>query len=143
MVNVSEKEITFRCATASATVLISPATAGLLKENGLPKGDAIAVARIAGIMAAKRTSDLIPLCHPLPISNVTVDIQVLDDSVRISATVAVNSRTGVEMEAMTAAAIAGLTIYDMVKGVDRAAILTDIQLEQKSGGISGDFHRPK
>ncbi|MEP6757461.1 MAG: cyclic pyranopterin monophosphate synthase MoaC [Chthonomonadales bacterium] len=141
MVDVSQKEITYRKATASARVSIQPATSKLLLDQELPKGDAIAVARIAGIMAAKRTPELIPLCHPLAISQVNVDIEVLADCIEILATVTVNSRTGVEMEAMTAAAVAGLTIYDMVKGVDREAFLENVRLEEKSGGKSGHFRR--
>ena len=112
-----------------------------MKSNELPKGDALSVARVAGIMAAKRTSDLIPLCHPLPISAVAVELSILEIGVQISATVKVKSRTGVEMEAMTAAAIAALTIYDMVKGVDKSAVITNVQLDKKSGGKSGDFAR--
>jgi cyclic pyranopterin phosphate synthase len=107
----------------------------------VPKGDALAVARIAGIMGAKQTPALIPLCHPLSISGVTVDLSVADDAVEISATVKTTDRTGVEMEALTAVTVAGLTLYDMIKAVDKAAVLTDVQVVAKSGGKSGDWSR--
>lgn len=142
MVDVSDKQVTARSATAVATVRLSAATIGLLRGAGVPKGDALAVARIAGIMAAKRTPDLIPLCHPLAIAGVEVDLRVDDDAVAISATVRTTDRTGVEMEALTAASVAALTMYDMVKAVDRLAEITDVRVEAKSGGRSGDWSRP-
>lgn len=112
----------------------------LLRENAVPKGDALAVARVAGILAAKRTSDLIPLCHPLSITHVGIDLTITDAGVEIEAEVAVTGKTGVEMEALTAVSIAALTLYDMVKAVDKGAVITDIRLEHKSGGKSGDYH---
>ena len=136
MVDVSEKAETARRAVARGRVLLAPETVRLLREQGVPKGDALGVARIAGILAAKRTSDLIPLCHPLPISHVAVDLAIIDEGVEIEAEVAVTGKTGVEMEALTAVAVAALTVYDMVKAVDRAAVLTDIRLVHKSGGKS-------
>jgi cyclic pyranopterin phosphate synthase len=141
MVDVSGKEETARRAVARGRVLLQPATVRLLRDNGLPKGDALSVARVAGIMAAKRTPELIPLCHPLPLSGVRVDLQILDAGVEIEAEVTVTGRTGVEMEALTAVSVAALAIYDMVKSVDRAGVITDIRLEAKSGGKSGDFER--
>jgi cyclic pyranopterin phosphate synthase len=113
----------------------------LLRGEGVPKGDALAVARLAGIMGAKQTPALIPLCHPLAISGVTVDLEVTDESVDITATVRTTDRTGVEMEALTAVAVAGLTVIDMVKAVDKAAVITDVRVEAKSGGRSGEWHR--
>jgi cyclic pyranopterin phosphate synthase len=122
-------------------VLVSPAVVALLRGEGVPKGDALAVARLAGIMGAKQTPALIPLCHPLAISGVTVDLEVTDESVDITATVRTTDRTGVEMEALTAVAVAGLTVIDMVKAVDKAAVITDVRVEAKSGGRSGEWHR--
>jgi len=141
MVDVSQKDVTARVATATGRVLVSPEVIGLLRGEGVPKGDALAVARIAGIMGAKRTPDLIPLCHPLAISGVTVDLTVADDAVEIHATVKTTDRTGVEMEALTAVSIAALTVIDMVKAVDKAATITDVRVETKSGGKSGEWHR--
>ena len=141
MVDVSGKAVTARSATASGRVLVSPAVVALLRGEGVPKGDALGVARLAGIMAAKRTPELIPLCHPLAISGVTVDLDVTDDSVDIVATVKTTDRTGVEMEALTAVAVAGLAVIDMVKGVDKAAVLSDVRIEAKSGGKSGEWVR--
>jgi cyclic pyranopterin phosphate synthase len=123
-------------------VLVSAEVVGLLRGAGVPKGDTLAVARLAGIMGAKQTPSLIPLCHPLAISGVTVDLVVADDAVEISATVRTTDRTGVEMEALTAVAVAGLTVIDMVKAVDKAAVITDVRVEAKSGGKSGDWTRP-
>ena len=114
---------------------------GLLRRDGLPKGDALATARIAGIMAAKRTPDLIPLCHPIALSSVAVDLELGPDLVVITATVRTNDRTGVEMEALTAVAVAGLALHDMVKAVDPAAVLTDVRVDRKSGGKTGQWHR--
>lgn len=142
MVDVSEKAVTTRVATASGRVLVSPAVVALLRGEGVPKGDALGVARVAGIMAAKRTPDLVPLCHPLAISGVTVDLEVADDAVEIRARVKTADRTGVEMEALTAVSVAALTVVDMVKAVDKAAVITDIRVETKSGGKSGDWVRP-
>ena len=141
MVDVSEKSETARRAVATGRVLLAPRTIALLREGNIAKGDALGTARIAGIMAAKRTSELIPLCHPLPVTKVRVDLNITDESVDIEAEVRVTGKTGVEMEALTAVAVAALTIYDMVKAVDREGIITDIRLEAKSGGKSGDFTR--
>lgn len=141
MVDVSEKTETVRRAVARGEVLLAAETVRLLRDNAVPKGDALAVARIAGIMAAKRTSELIPLCHPLPITKVNVDLQITDTGVEIEAEVRVTGKTGVEMEALTAVSVAALTLYDMVKAVDKGAIITAIRLEEKSGGKSGDFQR--
>ena len=142
MVDVSEKAESARRAVATGRVLLAPETVRLLRDNAVPKGDALGVARVAGILAAKRASDLIPLCHPLPITSVKVDLAVTDAGVEIAAEVAVTGKTGVEMEALTAVSIAALTLYDMVKAVDKAAVITDIRLEHKSGGKSGDYTRP-
>lgn len=142
MVDVSGKPVTARTATATGRVLVSPRVVELLRGEGMPKGDALATARIAGIMGAKRTPELIPLCHPLAISGVTLDLAVADDAVEISATVKTTDRTGVEMEALTAVSVAGLAVVDMVKAVDKAAVITDIRVESKTGGTSGDWSRP-
>jgi cyclic pyranopterin monophosphate synthase len=141
MVDVSDKDVTPRTATASGRVLVSARVIELLRGEGVPKGDALAVARLAGIMGAKQTPTLIPLCHPLAISGVTVDLTVSDESVDITATVKTTDRTGVEMEALTAVSVAALTVVDMVKAVDRAAVITDVRVESKSGGRSGDWSR--
>lgn len=141
MVDVSAKDVTAREAVATGRVLVSGEVVGLLRGEGVPKGDALGVARVAGIMAAKRTPDLVPLCHPLALSGVTVDLQVVDDAVQIVATVRTADRTGVEMEALTAVSVAALTVVDMVKAVDKGAIITDIRVESKSGGRSGDWAR--
>ncbi|HNO39541.1 MAG TPA: cyclic pyranopterin monophosphate synthase MoaC [Marmoricola sp.] len=142
MVDVSDKQVTNRRAVATGRVLVSPTVVGLLRGEGVPKGDALGVARVAGIMAAKQTPNLIPLCHPLAISSVTVDLDVEDDAVAITATVTTTDRTGVEMEALTAVSVAGLTVIDMVKAVDKAAMITDIRVESKEGGKSGSWERP-
>ena len=142
MVDVSDKQVTNRRAVATGRVLVSPTVVGLLRGEGVPKGDALGVARVAGIMAAKQTPNLIPLCHPLAISSVTVDLEVEDDAVAITATVTTTDRTGVEMEALTAVSVAGLTVIDMVKAVDKAAVITDIRVESKEGGKSGSWERP-
>ncbi|MFB9312733.1 cyclic pyranopterin monophosphate synthase MoaC [Nocardioides plantarum] len=141
MVDVSAKDVTAREATASGRVLVSPAVIALLRGEGVPKGDALAVARLAGIMGAKQTPSLIPLCHPLALSAVSVDLVVTDTSVDITAAVRTTDRTGVEMEALTAVSVAALTVVDMVKAVDKAAVITDVRVETKSGGKSGDFSR--
>ena len=141
MVDVSGKDVTARSATASGKVLVSAEVVDLLRGDGVPKGDALGVARVAGIMAAKRTPDLVPLCHPLAISGVTVDLSVEDDGVAIVATVKTTDRTGVEMEALTAVSVAALTVIDMVKAVDKAAVITDVRVEEKTGGKSGTYRR--
>jgi cyclic pyranopterin phosphate synthase len=141
MVDVSDKDVTARSATASGRVLVSARVVELLRGEGVPKGDALAVARLAGIMGAKQTPSLVPLCHPLSLSGVTVDLAVTDESVDISATVRTTDRTGVEMEALTAVSVAALTVVDMVKAVDKAAVITDVRVEAKSGGRSGDWSR--
>jgi cyclic pyranopterin phosphate synthase len=141
MVDVSGKDATRREAVATGRVLVSPAVVGLLRGEGVPKGDALGVARVAGIMAAKRTPDLVPLCHPLAISGVTVDLEVADEAVQIRASVRTTDRTGVEMEALTAVSVAALTVVDMVKAVDKGATITDVRVETKTGGKSGDWAR--
>jgi cyclic pyranopterin phosphate synthase len=141
MVDVAGKPVTAREAVAAGRLAVSPRVVELLRGGALPKGDALAVARIAGIQAAKRTSELIPLCHPIGISGVVLDLRVEDDAVLITARVKTTDRTGVEMEALTAVAVAGLTLLDMVKAVDPAAVLGEIRVESKTGGTSGDWHR--
>jgi cyclic pyranopterin monophosphate synthase len=141
MVDVSGKEVSVRTARATGRVLVSADVVALLRGGGLPKGDALAVARIAGIQAAKRTPDLIPLCHPIAIHGVDVALTVLDDQVAISATVRTADRTGVEMEALTCVAVAGLALIDMVKSVDPAAVITDVRVEEKTGGKTGYWAR--
>jgi len=141
MVDVTAKDVTARTATARGRVEVSAEVVALLRGEGVPKGDAIATARIAGIMAAKRTPDLIPLCHPLAIGGVEVDLVVEDEAVAISATVRTADRTGVEMEALTAVSVAALTVVDMVKAVDKLARITGIEVVAKSGGKSGDWTR--
>ena len=141
MVDVTAKDVTARTATATGRVLVSARVVELLRGEGLPKGDALATARIAGIMGAKRTPDLIPLCHPLALSGVTVDLTVTDGAVEIAATVRTADRTGVEMEALTAVGVAALTVVDMVKAVDKGAVITDLRVEAKTGGKSGDWSR--
>jgi cyclic pyranopterin phosphate synthase len=141
MVDVSEKAVTTRVATAAGRVLVSPEVIALLRGEGVPKGDAVAVARIAGIAGAKRTPDLVPLCHPIALHGVTVDLEVTDDAVEITATARTADRTGVEMEALTAATTAALTIYDMVKSVDRGMVIEAVQLEHKAGGRTGTWNR--
>ena len=141
MVDVSAKPVTSRTATATGRVRTTADVVALLRDSRLPKGDALAVARIAGIAGAKRTPDLVPLCHPVALHGVTVDLDVVDDGVLITATTRTADRTGVEMEALTAVAAAGLALVDMVKAVDRAASITDIRVEAKSGGRSGSWRR--
>lgn len=141
MVDVSAKAVTARSATASGRVLVSAEVVALLRGEGVPKGDALAVARIAGIQGAKQTPTLVPLCHPLAVSGVTVDLRVADDAVEIEATVRTTDRTGVEMEALTAVSVAALTVVDMVKAVDKGAVITDVRVEAKSGGRSGEWRR--
>jgi cyclic pyranopterin phosphate synthase len=140
MVDVSAKEPTLRTAGATARVRMKPETLALVMDGKVPKGDALGVARVAGIMAAKQVPGLIPMCHTLPISAVSVEFEPEGgDAVRIMTEVKVFERTGVEMEAMTAAAVAALTLYDMVKAVDRGVVIDDLHLASKSGGKSGDF----
>jgi cyclic pyranopterin monophosphate synthase len=142
MVDVSGKDVTARTATATGRVLVSTEVVELLRGEGLPKGDALAVARIAGIMAAKRTPDLVPLCHPIAIHGVNIDLEVHDDAVAIEATVRTADRTGVEMEALTCVVVAGLALIDMVKAVDPAAVITDVLVVEKTGGKTGTWRRP-
>lgn len=137
MVDVSGKQVTARTASAAGRFETTPDVIALLRRDGLPKGDALAVARIAGIAAAKRTPDLVPLCHPVALHGVTVDLELTDDAVEIVATTRTADRTGVEMEALTSVVTAGLALYDMVKAVDRSARLTDVRLLEKDGGRSG------
>jgi cyclic pyranopterin phosphate synthase len=141
MVDVSEKPETERVATATATVLMAKETLDLVLKGGAKKGDVLSVARLAGIMGAKRTPDLIPLCHPLALSSVSVELTPDPDrnAIDIAATCKVTGRTGVEMEALTAASVAALTVYDMLKSVDRAMLITDLKLVYKSGGKSGSY----
>lgn len=141
MVDVSDKDVSKRRAVATGRVLVSPEVVAALRAGGVPKGDALAVARIAGIMGAKRTPDLVPLCHPLAISGVEVDLRVDDDAVAITASVRTTDRTGVEMEALTAVSVAALTVVDMVKAIDKGAVITDVRVEEKSGGRSGEWTR--
>ncbi len=142
MVDVSDKQVTRRSATASCEVEMLESTLLRIKENGFEKGNVVEVARLAGIMATKRTSDIIPLCHPLKIDSAEVEIDFLDDTtIKINSTVTATDRTGVEMEALTAVSAAGLVVYDMCKSVDRSMKISNIQLEKKSGGKSGDFSR--
>ncbi len=141
MVDVSDKPVTARTATASATVLLNAEAVSALRGGNVPKGDALAVARIAGIQGAKRTSELIPLCHPLMITGVDCEVEVVDHGVRIRAEVRTAERTGVEMEALTAVSVAGLAMIDMVKAIDRAAVITDIRIEHKAGGRRGEWRR--
>jgi cyclic pyranopterin phosphate synthase len=143
MVDVSDKDITRREATARAVVTMQPATARLIEAGGVAKGDVLAVAQVAGVMAAKRTPDLIPLCHPLPITGVDLrfTLDVPNAQLEIQATVRVTGRTGVEMEALTAASVAALTVYDMCKAVDRGMSIGNVELLHKAGGKSGEFVR--
>jgi cyclic pyranopterin phosphate synthase len=141
MVDVGAKEVTVRVAVAGGRLLVSPRVIELLRGEGVPKGDALGTARIAGILGAKRTPDLIPLCHPIAISGVKVELELTDDAVEIRARVKTTDRTGVEMEALTAVAVAGLTLHDMIKAVDPQAVLTDVRVLSKSGGRSGDWER--
>jgi cyclic pyranopterin phosphate synthase len=141
MVDVSGKEVTRRRAVARAFVRMADATAAAVADGDAPKGDVLGVARIAGIQAAKRTGELIPLCHPLGLDHVDVRAEVVDGGVAIEAEASVEGRTGVEMEAMTAASVAALTIYDMVKGIERGVRIESVELVAKSGGRSGDWRR--
>ncbi len=142
MVDVSGKEVTARSATATGTVRLSAAAVAALREGNVPKGDALAVARIAGIQGAKRTPELIPLCHPIGLHSVSVDLEVTDDGVRIACTARTADRTGVEMEALTAVSVAALALIDMIKAVDPAAVISDVRVEEKTGGKTGRWQRP-
>ena len=142
MVDVGAKQVTRRLARASGCVRMSAGTLALIRDKKAAKGDVLEVARLAGIMAAKRTADLIPLCHPLPLESATIDFEFLDDTtLRIEAVAQIEAKTGVEMEALTAVSVAALTVYDMCKGVDRGMTIERIQLEEKSGGRSGHWRR--
>lgn len=142
MVDVSAKEVTARTATASGKVLLSPAAVAALRDGTVPKGDALAVARIAAIGGAKHTPDLIPLCHPIGLHGVTVDLTVADDGVLIEVTARTADRTGVEMEALTAVSVGALALIDMVKAIDPAAVITDVLVREKTGGKTGHWSRP-
>lgn len=141
MVDVSGKDVTARTARASGRVLLSATAVAALRAGEVPKGDALAVARIAGIMGAKRTPELIPLCHPIGLHSVTVELTVADEGVLLSATARTADRTGVEMEALTAVTVAALALIDMIKAVDPAAVITDVRVEEKAGGKSGRWTR--
>ncbi|XVV12749.1 cyclic pyranopterin monophosphate synthase MoaC [Actinoplanes sp. CA-131856] len=143
MVDVSAKEITTRRAIAAGRVVTTPEVIALLQSDGLPKGDALAVARLAGIMGAKRTPDLVPLCHPIGLHGVKVDLTVTDTTIEITATTKTADRTGVEMEALTSVAVAGLTMIDMIKAVDPAASIEAVRVLRKEGGKTGDWVRPE
>jgi len=139
MVDVGAKAVTERRAVARGLLRVSPSTIALVRDGATPKGDVLAAARLAGIMAAKRTSDLIPLAHPLPLTHASVELVLGAEGIAIEATVATSARTGVEMEALTAVSVAGLTLYDMLKSVERGATLTDVRLVEKTGGKSGTY----
>jgi cyclic pyranopterin phosphate synthase len=141
MVDVSEKDVSHRSALATGRLATTPEVVAALRANSLAKGDALATARIAGIMAAKRTPDLVPLCHPIAISGVKLDLTVTEEGVDIAARVKTADRTGVEMEALTAVSVAALTLVDMVKAVDPAAVITDIRVEEKLGGKTQEWRR--
>ncbi len=145
MVDVGDKDVTERTATARGRIVVSPETLTAIREGGVAKGDVFSVSRLAGIMAAKRTPDLIPLCHPLPLSSVAVELSESSDgdsAIVITATCKVTARTGVEMEALTAVAVAALTVYDMCKSADKSMRITDIHLVHKAGGRSGTYQAP-
>ena len=141
MVDVSGKDVTARTARASGRVLLSAEAVAALRSGQVPKGDALAVARIAGIQGAKKTPDLIPLCHPIGLHGVTVGLTVTDEGVDITATTRTADRTGVEMEALTSVSVAALALIDMVKAIDPAAVITDVRVDEKAGGKSGTWHR--
>lgn len=141
MVDTSEKATTTRHAVASARVLMSPETIAALREHRTPKGDPLEAARLAGIMAAKRTAELIPLCHPLPLTHVDVKATIEDYGVHLESSVSTNAQTGVEMEALVAGSVAALTIYDMCKALDKGIVVSEVRLESKTGGKSGDYKR--
>ena len=142
MVDVSGKDVTAREARASGRVLLSAAAIAALRAGAVPKGDALAVARIAGIQGAKRTPDLVPLCHPIAVHSVTVELEVTDDAVLVEATVRTADRTGVEMEALTSVTVAALALIDMVKAIDPTAVISDVRVEEKTGGKTGTWRRP-
>ncbi len=141
MVDTSAKAASARRAVASARVLMSPETVAALRAGRTPKGDPVETARLAGIMAAKRTAELIPLCHPLPLTHIDVRAEIQDTGVYLEAEAATNAQTGVEMEALTAASVAALTVYDMCKAIDKSMTITDLRLELKTGGKSGEYRR--
>jgi cyclic pyranopterin phosphate synthase len=141
MVDVGDKPVTTRTAVASGFVRMAAATVEAIREHSTPKGDPLEVARLAGIMAAKRASELIPLCHTLPLNHADVQLDLRAEGIAIVATASTDSKTGVEMEALAAVSVAALTIYDMCKAIDKAMVITDIRLESKSGGRSGDYQR--
>ncbi|HVG18881.1 MAG TPA: cyclic pyranopterin monophosphate synthase MoaC [Blastocatellia bacterium] len=143
MVDVGDKPVTARTAVASGFVRMARETIEAVRKHQTPKGDPLEVARIAGIMAAKRTSELIPLCHPLPMNQADVQIEVRDDGLAITATARTDGKTGVEMEALTAVSVAALTLYDMCKAIEKDMTITDIRLESKTGGRSGDYNRTR
>ncbi len=140
MVSVSGKAETMRKAVANGRIVMSKEALAAIRDDGVPKGDVFAAARIAGIMAAKKTADLIPLCHPLALESVTVDFIIEENAIRVCATAALTGKTGVEMEALTAACVSLLTIYDMVKSIDKAMVIEGVHLQSKTGGKSGDWH---
>jgi cyclic pyranopterin phosphate synthase len=142
MVDVSAKDVSVRTATATGFVRLDGPTVSALRAGDVPKGDALAVARVAGIMAAKRTPDLVPLCHPIALHGVEVDLDVRDEGVAITAVVRTADRTGVEMEALTSVTVAALALIDMVKALDPAAVVTDVRVEEKTGGKTGHWRRP-
>lgn len=141
MVDVGDKEVTSREAVARGTIRIATEALELIRTGAVAKGDPLQAARLAGIMAAKRTADLIPLCHPIPVNQIEIDLRPLDDGYEIEARVKTTAQTGVEMEALTAVAVAALTVYDMVKAVDRTMVIGDVRLVEKSGGRSGTFRQ--
>ncbi|MCW3837756.1 cyclic pyranopterin monophosphate synthase MoaC [Sphingomonas canadensis] len=143
MVDVGGKAVTARMAVAAGRIAMSAAAAAAIRDGAVPKGDVLAAARIAGIMAAKKTAELIPLCHPLPLTRVEIALEVDDGGVTATATAATDAKTGVEMEAMTAASVALLTIYDMAKAIDKAMVIGGVRLLSKTGGKSGDWHHPQ
>ncbi len=142
MVDVTDKQVTRREASAQAVLVTTPEVVAKIADGSLPKGEALGTARLAGIMGAKQTSALIPLCHPLPLTKLSVDLEPQHDRVRIVATAVTNGVTGVEMEALTAATVSALTLYDMIKAVDKHAVITEVLVLAKSGGKSGDWSRP-
>ena len=142
MVDTTGKAPTVRQAIASAVVSMTAETLRALEQHRTPKGDPLETARLAGIMAAKRTADLIPLCHPLPLTHVDVETKVVDDAIVLRSTVSTNAQTGVEMEALVAVSVAALTIYDMCKALDKGIVISEVRLESKTGGKSGDYQRP-
>ncbi len=141
MVDVGDKQETRRTARAEARLLASPETLALAREGNAKKGDVVAVAELAGVMAAKKTSDLIPLCHPLPLSNIQVQIDIEETCIRVTTEARTTGQTGVEMEALTAASVAALTLYDMLKAADKSMTIEGVRLLEKTGGVSGDFKR--